>query len=73
MILYFKITVDLNNKTTKLRIGSTDFGGAGFGFANTAANSIASFAAEYTGIDSGVMGLDNISVQRKSDQPTPNY
>jgi len=53
-------------------IGLTDVV-VGAGFVNTAANSIASFAAEYTGIDSGVMGLDNISVQRKSDQPTPNY
>lgn len=84
----FKIRVDLDNNQTRLFIGpdaiplsyqgqnpvyTTSFVNKTAAGAVCEANDIASFAAEFSGIDSGVMGWDEIGVQRISDQPTPNY
>jgi hypothetical protein len=38
-------------------------------FANPDASNLDTFSAEFSGIDSGVMGWDNIGIQRIADQP----
>lgn len=66
----FTITVDLDANTTTLKIGGVAVL-TNQPFVNTAAQNLASFSAEFSGIDSGVMGVDAINVQRRSDQPPP--
>ncbi len=66
----FTINVNLNNKTTTLSIGGVPVAVAtGIAFVNPAAANLYTLAAEFNGIDSGVMGWDDIAVQRVSDQP----
>jgi hypothetical protein len=60
---HFEIEVDLNAKTTSLTVDGVAVATGSF----TAAN-FATVSADYRGIDSGVMGWDNISVTRLSDQ-----
>jgi hypothetical protein len=61
---HFKIVVDFttNPKSTQLYIDGVPAGNATF----TAGN-IGRIAAEFTGIDSGVIGWDNISIERQPD------
>ncbi|MGK2962826.1 MAG: hypothetical protein ACSLFK_11860 [Gemmatimonadaceae bacterium] len=70
----FKFIIDLNGTgNTRLFINGTEVSGPPRPFQPGSSKNIASFAADFDGIDSGVMGLDNIGVQRMSDQPSPNY
>lgn len=66
----FTITVDLDANTTTLKIGGVDIL-TNQPFVNPGAQNLASFSAEFSGIDSGVMGVDAINVQRRSDQAPP--
>lgn len=59
----FTITVDLDTNVTSLKIDGTTVA-SGKAFVDTAANDLDTFAAEFSGIDSGVMGLDKIGVRR---------
>jgi hypothetical protein len=64
----FKLIVDLDDNETSLYInGTLVASGAAF---IEGGDSIRYFSAEFSGIDSGVMGWDEISVQRMSDQPS---
>ena len=65
---HFKIVVNLNTNKTSLYIGTT-LVATEKDFVNPNAQNIASLAAEFSGIDSGVMGWDALGVQRISDQP----
>lgn len=67
----FIVNLNVTPGTTTLYINGTPAGSKNF--LTGSAKNIASFAADFDGIDSGVMGLDNIGVQRMSDQPSPNY
>jgi hypothetical protein len=59
----FKVTVDLNLGNTSLQIGPSVVA-TGVLFADPDANSLASIGAEFGGIDSGIMGWDEISAHR---------
>ena len=62
----FRIRVDLNNKTTTFWLNGTELvTGAAF---NSNANNFATVSADFRGIDSGLMGWDNIIVTRLSDE-----
>lgn len=64
----FKIVVNLNNKTTSLSINGVAITAAtNVAFYNTSAANFAQIAADFRGIDSGVMGWDNVKVVRVSD------
>lgn len=60
----FEIVVDLDADTTSLAVDGVPVAS---GHSFTASN-FASIAADYRGIDSGVMGWDNITVTRLTDQ-----
>jgi hypothetical protein len=61
----FEIVVDLGSKTTSLRIdGSPVAGFQNVPFVNPAANNVGTVAAEFSGIDAGVLGWDNISITK---------
>ena len=62
----FEIQVDLNAKKTSLWIGTTQYR-SNVDFYNTSAANFAQIAADFTGIDSGVMGWDEVKVVRVSD------
>jgi hypothetical protein len=62
----FRIQVDLNTKKTSLWIGATQYR-SNVDFYNTSAANFAQIAADFTGIDSGVMGWDEVEVVRLSD------
>ena len=62
----FKIQVDLNTKKTSLWIGSTQYR-SNVAFYNTSAANFAQIAADFTGIDSGTMGWDEVTVVRLAD------
>ena len=66
----FRIGVNLNTNRTSLWINGA-LVLADQLFFDPDADDIASFSAEFVNIDSGVMGLDQIGVQRRSDQPSP--
>ena len=69
----FTIIVDLNANTTTLTIDNAATPTvANAAFHDPLADGLASIAAEFNGIDSGVMGWDEIGVQRLSDQPPPS-
>ncbi|MBA3340439.1 MAG: hypothetical protein H0T48_01235 [Gemmatimonadaceae bacterium] len=64
----FTILVNLNTRTTSLSIGGQPVAGAqDQPFVSASALDLASVRAEFTGIDSGIMGWDDISVQRLAD------
>jgi hypothetical protein len=65
----FKIVVNLNTNRTTLYIDGTAVA-SNQTFVNASGQTIATLAAEFSGIDSGVMGWDEIGVQRISDQPS---
>ena len=64
----FKLVADLDTNVTSLYINGT-LVASGAAFIG-GGDSIRYFSAEFSGIDSGVMGWDDISVQRMSDQPS---
>ncbi len=64
----FLITVDLSNRTTSLSVDGTPVAGAqNQPFVSGAAN-VHRVQAEFSGVDSGVMGWDDIEVERLPDQ-----
>jgi hypothetical protein len=64
----FKITVDLDAHTTSLSYnGSPVAAATGVGYVNTNAANLATISADFRGIDSGVMGWDEIKVTRQAD------
>ena len=60
---HFEIVVDLDANTTSLKVNGNQVATGSF-----TATDFASLAAEYTGIDSGVMGWDEIYVKRLADK-----
>jgi hypothetical protein len=66
----FSIIVDLNTNTTSLKIDGVTVA-SGKAFVSGLANDLATLGAEFSGIDSGVMGWDQIGVRRIPDQPQP--
>ena len=61
----FEVVVDLAAKTTSLRIdGSPVAGFQGVPFVNAAAADVATIGAEFSGIDAGIVGWDNISITK---------
>ncbi|HVF40369.1 MAG TPA: hypothetical protein VM939_10745 [Gemmatimonadaceae bacterium] len=65
----FEITVDLNTKKTSLKVGGTPIAGAqDVSFVSATATNFASVRAEFSGIDSGIIGWDNVVVERLADQ-----
>jgi hypothetical protein len=64
----FKITVDLDAHTTSLTYnGSPVAAATGVAYVNTNAANLATISADFRGIDSGVVGWDEIKVSRMSD------
>ena len=66
---HFSLVVNLNNNTTTLYIDGVSMGSKAF--VSSLADDLASIGAEFSGIDSGVMGWDEIGVRRIADQPQP--
>jgi hypothetical protein len=62
----FKVVVDLNNGWTQLYVNGTPRTGQ---VSFTGQRRLGSIAAEFSGIDSGTMGWDDIGVRRLVDQP----
>ena len=62
---HFEIIVNFNDRTTTLLIGGTQ---VATGTISTQAHTIGQLAAEFSGIDSGTMGWDNITIERQVDQ-----
>jgi len=62
---FFEIVVDLGAKTTSLRIDGTPIAGfQGVPFVNAAALDVGTIGAEFSGIDAGVIGWDNVSITK---------
>lgn len=62
----FVFTIDLTNKTVALNVDGSPVAVPG-AYSNTSAVNLARIVFDARGIDSGVMGWDNIRVQRLSD------
>lgn len=61
----FEIVVDLGTKTTSLRIDGVPVAGfQNVPFVNPAANNVGTVAAEFSGIDAGIVGWENITVTK---------
>jgi hypothetical protein len=61
----FEIVVDLGTKTTSLRIDGVPVAGfENVPFVNAAANNVGTVAAEFSGIDAGIVGWDNITITK---------
>ena len=61
----FQVVVDLAAKTTSLRIdGAPVAGFQGVPFVNAAATEVGTIGAEFSGIDAGIVGWDNISITK---------
>jgi hypothetical protein len=65
----FTVRVNLNNYTTSLIIDGVNVGSKSF--VDSLAHDLATLSADFSGIDSGVMGWDEIGVRRIPDQPQP--
>ena len=66
----FTVIVNLNTGKTSLKVNGVEVA-ANKNFVDAAASNLASVGAEFTGIDSGIMGWDQIGVRRIPDQPQP--
>ena len=61
----FEVVVDLATKTTSLRIdGAPVAGFQAVPFVNAAATDVGTIGAEFSGIDAGIVGWDNISITK---------
>ena len=61
----FEVVVDLATKTTSLRIdGAPVAGFQSVPFVNAAATDVGTIGAEFSGIDAGIVGWDNISITK---------
>lgn len=66
----FAITVNLDARTTSLSIGGQPVAGAqNVPFATSTASDLQSFGAELSGIDAGVLGVDDVKIIRTADAP----
>jgi hypothetical protein len=66
----FEVVVDLGTKTTSLRIDGApvaDF--QSVPFVNAAAADVGTIAAEFSGIDAGIVGWDNIAITKVAPAP----
>jgi hypothetical protein len=63
----FSIEVDFIRRKTALKIGGTTVA-SNKDFVNNTAKNLAKVGAVFTGIDSGVMGWDDITIIRRNDQ-----
>ena len=65
---HFRIRVDLDANTTTLYFnGNAVSGASGVAFVNTSAANLATVSADFRGIDSGIMGWDEIQIERLPD------
>jgi hypothetical protein len=62
---HFQIVVNFNDRTTTLSINGIL---AASGTISSQAHNIGRLSAEFSGIDSGIMGWDNITIERQVDQ-----
>ena len=78
----FEVTIDFDVRTghpaptTRLRIfraidNVLQYTGSDVPFFNTAATNLVQFAAEFSGIDAGIMGMDDVFIGRRADSLTP--
>jgi len=62
---FFEIVVNLDTKTTSLRIDGTPVAGfQNVPFVNAAALDVGKIGAEFSGIDAGIIGWDNVSITK---------
>ena len=62
---FFEIVVNLDTKTTSLRIDGTPVAGfQNVPFVNAAALDVGTIGAEFSGIDAGIIGWDNVSITK---------
>lgn len=60
---FFEIVVNLDTKTTSLRIDGTPIAGfQNLPFVNASAVDVGTVGAEFVGIDAGIIGWDNVSI-----------